>query len=157
MAGSIVKFLNIMFAALIAGTVFGIWAGYNPDVLSPTAYLEQQQNAITGLNTLMPILGFLAIVLTAISTFMQRKNKSVVVVLSVAIVLFIASGLITKFGNQRINTIVMTWDATTMPGNWVELRDNWWSFHVMRTCTTIAGLALVVWSVVGGHRGEGHG
>jgi len=148
MARSIVQFLNIMLAALIAGTVFGIWAGYNPEVLSVHAYLEQQQNAISRLNTLMPVLGFLTIILTAVSTFIQRQNKSVVAILSIAIVLFIASAMITKFGNQRINTIVMTWDAASVPDNWTELRDNWWSFHIIRTCTTITGLALVVWSVV---------
>lgn len=57
MTMSIVRFLNIFMAALVAGTIFGIWIGYNPMSLSATAYLEQQQNAIRSLNVLMPVLG----------------------------------------------------------------------------------------------------
>jgi exosortase/archaeosortase len=152
MAKSIVQFLNIMLAAVVAGSVFGIWAGYNPEALSFNAYIEQQQNAINGLNILMPVLGLLTIILTAVSAFMQRQNKPVITILLCAVVFFVASGLITKFGNQRINTIVMTWDMASVPDNWTELRDSWWSFHIMRMCTSIAGLALVVWSTVRGHR-----
>jgi exosortase/archaeosortase len=141
-----------MLAAVVAGSVFGIWAGYNPEALSFNAYIEQQQNAINGLNILMPVLGLLTIILTAVSAFMQRQNKPVITILLCAVVFFVASGLITKFGNQRINTIVMTWDMASVPDNWTELRDSWWSFHIMRMCTSIAGLALVVWSTVRGHR-----
>jgi hypothetical protein len=46
MKTSIIRFLNIIIAALLAGTSFGIWIGYNPLNLSPSTYIEQQQNMI---------------------------------------------------------------------------------------------------------------
>lgn len=116
--------------------------------LSGTAYLEQQQNAIRSLNTLMPILGAIAILLTLLSAFMQRKSKAVFITLLVAAACLIASGLITKFGNQPINAIVMTWKPDSMPADWTTLRDNWWTFHIQRTLSSMAGLALVIWASI---------
>jgi hypothetical protein len=62
-------------AGLVAGTLFGIWIGYNPQNLSAQTYIEQQQSVIKALNTLMPLLGLIAIILTVISAFMQRGNQ----------------------------------------------------------------------------------
>jgi len=58
MTTSIIRFLNILIAALLAGASFGIWMGFNPLHLSPTTYIEQQQNMIRALNTLMIVLVF---------------------------------------------------------------------------------------------------
>jgi F0F1-type ATP synthase assembly protein I len=35
----IIRFLNILMAELIAGTIFGIWIGYNPQNLSSPTYI----------------------------------------------------------------------------------------------------------------------
>jgi hypothetical protein len=55
-----------------------------------------------------------------------------------------AAGLITRFGNQPINAIVMTWSAQATAGNWAELRDTWWHWHSLRTAVAMAGLALAL-------------
>ncbi|MCB0522731.1 MAG: DUF1772 domain-containing protein [Lewinellaceae bacterium] len=148
MATTIVRFVNVLVLALVAGAVFGIWVGYNPLSLSATAYLEQQQNAIRSLNTLMPVLGGTAGLLTLLSAWLQRQSRVDVVLLLSAFVLGIGSGLITRFGNQPINAIEMTWQPGSMPSDWTQLRDQWWSYHTMRTFTTMAMLALVVWSSI---------
>ena len=140
-----IGFLNIIIAALVAGTVFGIWIGYNPKDLSATAYIEQQQSAINALNTLMPLLGLLTILLTFFSAYLHKKEKSIFITLLVAVVFLIVSGVTTRFGNQPINSIVMSWNASSPPANWVELRDEWWSFHILRTFTSVVGLCLIVW------------
>jgi hypothetical protein len=41
-----IRFLNIILVAILAGVSFGIWIGFNPMDLSPVAYLEQQQNML---------------------------------------------------------------------------------------------------------------
>jgi uncharacterized membrane protein len=132
--------------ALVTGTIFGIWIGYNPKDLSAPTFIEQQQNAILALNTLMPILGLITILLTLTSAFLQRKDKIAFSILVVASVFLIVSGLITKFGNQPINSIVMTWDMNTPPNNWTELRNQWWIFHEFRTLSAFIGLCLIVWT-----------
>ena len=148
MTTRIIRFFNIVMTALVAGTIFGIWIGYNPKDLSAPTFIEQQQNVIMALNTLMPILGLIAILLTLTSAFAQRKNKKTFSILLVASLFLILSGLTTRFGNQPINSIVMTWDMNTPPNNWMELRDRWWIFHELRTLSAFIGLCLVVWTSI---------
>ena len=112
-------------AELIAGTIFGIWIGYNSQNLSSPTYIEHQQSVIKALNTLMPILGLITIVLTVISAFLQKDNKIIFISLLVATVLSIISGLVTRFGNQPTNGIIMSWNKADVPSNWTELRDKW--------------------------------
>ena len=81
---ALVRFANILIAALVAGGMFMIWFGYNPATLSPSTYVEQQQNAIRELNVLMPVLGGITIVLTLVSAFMQRSDNKAFVLLLVA-------------------------------------------------------------------------
>ena len=142
----IIRFCNILMAALVAGTIFGIWIGYNPMDLSASTYIEEQQHTILALNTLMPILGLITIILTIISAFLRRKEKTAFWVLLIASVFLILSGLTTKFGNQPINSIVMTWDVNSPPNNWMDLRNQWWFYHKLRTLSAFIGLCLIVWT-----------
>jgi len=148
MTTRIIRFCNIVMVALVTGIIFGIWIGYNPKDLSASTFIEQQQNAILALNTLMPILGLITILLTLISAFLQRKDKVAFLVLLVASAFLIVSGLTTRFGNQPINSIVMTWDMNTPPNNWTELRNQWWIFHELRTLFAFIGLCLIVWTSI---------
>ncbi|MEO6347396.1 MAG: DUF1772 domain-containing protein [Aquaticitalea sp.] len=142
----IVRFLNIFIVGLVAGTLFGIWIGYNPLNLSDQTYVEQQQGVIIALNTLMPILGLSTIILTLISAFMLKDNKTVFIILVVAAVLLIISGLVTRFGNQPINSTVMTWNKLDPPNDWYELRNKWWSWHIVRTISALLAFCLIVWA-----------
>ncbi len=145
---AVVRFASIVFAALIAGAMFVIWAGYDPAALSPSTYVEQQQNAIRALNVLMPVLGAITVLLTLVSAFLQRNDRKASVLLIAATAFLILSGLVTRFGNQPVNAIVMTWDSARPPANWTELRDQWWGFHRLRTISGLVALALITWASV---------
>jgi len=145
MTNSIIRFFNVVMVALVAGTIFGIWLGYNPKDLSAPTFIEQQQSVITDLNTLMPILGLITILLTLTSAIIHKKEKRTFIILLIATFFLVLSGLTTKFGNQPINSIVMTWDMNVAPSNWMELRDEWWTYHEIRTLTAFIALLLIVW------------
>lgn len=144
----IVRLLDLLMAGLIAGILLGIWLGYNPGKLSASTYVEQQQNTILALNTLMPILGLITIILTGTSAFLQREDRTIFITLLAAAVLLIISGLITRFGNQPINSIVMTWDKALPPADWATFRDQWWSLHQMRALTGLLAFCLIAGSSV---------
>jgi hypothetical protein len=148
MTKSIIRFLNIIIAALLAGVSFGIWIGFNPMDLSPSTYIEQQQNTLRALNELMVTLVFSATVITIISAFLQKNNKLVFIALLVAASFFIACIVISRFGNQPINKIIMSWTPGSLPGNLSEFRDKWWSLHIMRTITELAAFFLVTWTSI---------
>jgi hypothetical protein len=144
----IIRYLNIILVGLLAGMMSGIWLGYNPKTLSLSTFVEQQQNVIKALNTLMPLLGLLTIILTLSSGFLQNKNKPIFITLLIAALLLIISGLITRLGNQPINSIVLTWNKENMPADWTGLRDKWWSFHIVRTLTALVAFCLIVWTSI---------
>ena len=123
MTASIIRFLNIIIADLLAGVSFGIWIGFNPMDLSPSTYIEQQQNMLRALKVLMISLVVVATIITIASAFLQKNNKSVFIALLVAAAFFIACILITRFGIKSIDNMVMTWTADSLPVNWTDLRD----------------------------------
>ena len=144
MTRPIVNFANLLLAALVVGTMFGIWLGYNPVDLSPRAYVEQQQHAIRALNVTMPVLGALTVLLTLASAFLARRSRRQLALLLGAVVCLVAAGLVTRLLNQPINAVVITWAADAPPTNWMELRDEWWRWHMVRTGFGIVGLSLLI-------------
>jgi uncharacterized membrane protein len=139
-----VRFANVLLAGLIAGTLFGIWLGYNPRSLSAPAYIEQQQNAIRALNVTMPVLGAICTVITLVHAYLARSNRSILLFLIAAAALFVIAGLVTRFGNQPINAIVITWRSSAPPPVWESARDRWWQWHIVRTVAMIAGFCCII-------------
>ncbi|WP_176956111.1 anthrone oxygenase family protein [Catalinimonas alkaloidigena] len=148
MALSLLRFLDIILAALLAGTSFGIWVGFNPAIFSASTYVEQQQNLVSSLNSLMIVLVIAATVITLLSAFLQLKNKPAFVALLLAAALFIACMVITRFGNVPVQTEILKWTVDTLPENWTDFRDKWWSFHIARTVVELVALVLITWTVV---------
>ena len=144
----LVRFLNIIVAGLLAGVSFGIWIGFNPSGLSPSTFIEQQQNMLQSLRTLMVSLVVLATIITILSAYLQKHDKTAFISLILAAIFFISCILITRFGNKPIDDIVITWTTDTIPNNWSELRENWWSFHILRTVAEIIALLLVTWTSI---------
>jgi len=128
--------------------MFGIWRGYNPSGLSAAASVEQHQQAIRGLNVLLPVLGALTIVLTIAIAVHVRRTRMALLTFVVAALLFAVSGIVTRARNQPINRIVMGWDARTPPREWLGLRETWWHWHLIRTFTGMAGFFLLAGGVV---------
>ncbi|MBX2947334.1 MAG: DUF1772 domain-containing protein [Cyclobacteriaceae bacterium] len=142
------RFTNIIIAALLAGTSFGIWIGFNPMNYSASTYVEQQKNLVLSLNTLMVTLVIVATVVTVLSAYLQRKNKTIFFTLIIAAVSFASCIIISRFGNLPIQKEMLAWDADSLPTNWTDLRDKWWSFHIIRTIAELVALVLVSWSTV---------
>ena len=148
MAATIIRFIDLLLVALVAGTTFGIWIGYDPAGLSAATWLEQQQHAIRALNALMPTLGALCIVLTLALAVMTRRSPRARYLLVAALLCLVAAGVVTRFGNQPINVQVMSWTAQTLPQNWTQFRDWWWQWHVVRTVAAVAALCLLIMAVL---------
>lgn len=149
MMTSIIRFLNIILTALLAGISLGIWLGFNPMNLSPATYIEQQQNMLRSLNTLMISLVIITTVITIFSAVIQKGDKPVFIALLVASAFLISCILISKLGNQPINDTIMTWTTvSSLPSDWTSLRNRWWDLHIMRTITELIALCLVTWTSI---------
>lgn len=143
-----VQFFDILIIALLAGSVFGVWRGYDPTGFSATGFLEVHQGAVRGLNTLLPAMGAAAIILTVMLSWNARDRPIVCSVYLLALAAMVTAALVTRFGNQPINATVMGWTAGTMPTGWEDLRDAWWRWHMVRVGATMAALAMIVAAVM---------
>lgn len=142
------QFMDIMLIALLAGSVFGIWRGYDPTAYSPVAFLEVHQGAVRGLNVLLPAMGAAAIALTAVLAWNAMGRALPFRLYVVAIAAMVTAALVTRFGNQPINAIVMTWTAGDIPTGWEALRDTWWRWHLLRVTAIILALATLVAAIM---------
>ena len=150
MTTTILRFVLLVLLAMLVGTMFGILVGYNPASLSPTAYVEQHQNAVRALNTLLPVMGASCIALILVLAAASRDSHLARYVLVAAALLMLVAALVTRFANQPINAVVMTWSPQAPPVDWVRLRDEWWDWHIVRTAAAIAAYVLVVAAVLSG-------
>lgn len=146
---NIVRFIDLLLMSLLVGTMFGIWLGFNPSGLTAQTYVEQQQNTIRALNTVLPVMGAVCILLTIALTVFMKSDTRARNFLTAAIVCLVVAGLVTRLANQPINAQVMTWSVQSPPVNWMELRDAWWSWHILRTIAGICSLAFTFLAVLG--------
>jgi len=132
--------------------MFGIWVGYNPATLSAVSYVEQQQNAIRAFNTLLPAIGAICIVLTIGLAVRSGSDQRVRYLHVAAAICMVVAAVVTRFGNQPINAVVMTWTAQAPGNNWMQLRDTWWEWHIVRSLAGILALALTFLAVLASKR-----
>ena len=146
MTTSVIRFINIVLAAILAGVSFGIWIGFNPMGLNASTYIEQQQNMLHSLRILMVLLVFLATIITIVSAYIQISNRATVIALLTAAILFIICILITRFGNKPIDDTILSWTSYSIPDNWTELRNKWWILHKYRTIAELGALFIITWT-----------
>lgn len=144
----IVRFVNVISAALLAGISFGIWVGFNPTDLPPETFVEQQQNMLLRLKGLMIFLVVTVTFITIVSAFLQKHDKPVFITLLIAAGFMIVCMLVTRFGNNPIDDLVMSWNPDALPSNWAVLRDRWLSLHIIRIVSELAALFLVTWASI---------
>ncbi len=152
MTVKIIYFVLLLLMSLLIGTMFGIWVGFNPASLSAGAYVEQQQNAIRSLNILLPLLGAVCILLAGILAVISKENPRRRYLLIAAVACLLAAGLVTRFANQPINSVVAAWNAQAPAANWMDLRDTWWQWHIVRTVAGIAALCLTLLAALTSNR-----
>jgi uncharacterized membrane protein len=139
-----IDFANLLLAAMVVGALFGAWLFLNPAGLDASSYVVLQQQAIRTMNRVMPALGAVTILVTITAAVLGRDDRARLGLLAVAVVCFVTIGLITRFLNQPINAMVMTWRGDLPPSNWTRLRDEWWRWHKVRLATGLVGLSLQI-------------
>lgn len=113
--------VNLLLVALLVGALFGLWLSFDPSGLDALAYILQQQHGIRTLNIVMPVLGLSTLLLTMTAAGLAYRGSARFVPLAVAVLCLLGAGLVTRFLNQPINAVVMTWSAASPPADWTSL------------------------------------
>lgn len=135
--------LSLLLISLIIGSMFGIWRGYNPATFSPATFVEVHQGAVRGLNVLLPSIGFVCMLSVVTLAWLGRGTPQARWFYIAAAVAMVTAGLITRFGNQPINAVIMAW-STAPPDGWQMVRDSWWNWHLARLAAGISGELLLI-------------
>ena len=144
----VVNFFDVFLAALLVGSMFSVWLLMEPSQLSPSAYVALHQYASRALNRALPALGMVTIMATMSSAVMNRAEAARFGLLLATAACFILCGLITRFKNQPINAIVLSWSSNALPQNWMSLRNVWWRWHLIRLGAGVVGLSLLIASTI---------
>lgn len=144
MLSAVIDFTNLLLAALLVGAMFGVWLFLNPTGSDAVLYVALQQQGIRGLDTTMPALGAATILVTIVAAVLGRDDGTRLGLLIGTAACLIAAGLITRFLNQPINAVVMTWHRDAVPASWMRLRDEWWRWHLLRLAAGLCGLSLLI-------------
>jgi uncharacterized membrane protein len=139
--------LALLLVGLVAGSMFGIWRGYDVTAFTPATFVEVHQGAVRGLNILLPAMAAAALALTLLLAVLGRNRPAVLGLYLAAALAIIAGGIITRFFNQPINDQIMAWTPAAIPADWTTLRDSWWSWHLIRLATTLGAELLLIVAV----------
>lgn len=91
----------------------------------------------------------LANVLLVITT-LKTPTSLVFITATIALLALVAEIVLTLKGNLPINDIINTWSADTIPSNWTELRNKWFTIFQYRQIASITGfVSLVIGAVFG--------
>ena len=141
----------ILLVSLVAGSMFGIWRGYDPTLYSAGTFVEVHQSAVRGLNDLLPGMALAALLLVVVLAVLARSRPGALGLYVLAAVAIVIGGAITRLANQPINDIIMGWSANGLPPEWAALRDTWWRWHLVRLAATV-GAELLLIAAVFAHR-----
>jgi hypothetical protein len=147
MANNLVLLLAMIATALPAGRAVWTWLGENPRHVSGPVFVEFFQALDRGVALPMAITGIGAIILTALSAFLSRSDRTVMYLLITACVMSAVSAFVTIAMHLPINARIASWNPATLPPDYRDYLQSWWQWHHVRLFTTVASM-LAVFSAV---------
>ncbi len=144
----LLKLVTLLLSGLLAGAVVLVWVGDRPFDMSPRLYVEFQQARISALTLPMPLLGASTTIFAILLTLSLRGQQSAFYLTLAATLCFVAGMAVTVAFNMPINNQVVVWSAGAPPADWWQLRDRWWSWHIVRTLLSIAAFISLLLSIL---------
>jgi uncharacterized membrane protein len=143
--------MTVVFAMLVAGAMWGTWLGLarSIDSFTPQTYVDIGHVMIVNLAPVMPVLMLSAVASAASVVFLLYREDASGRLLTIAgLALLLVVILITVVVEVPINNQTRVWTPTTLPANWMELRDRWALFHLIRTFVSLAAVSLFLGAVI---------
>ncbi len=141
---TILDFVTVFFAGLLAGALFVIDYGVGPAVaavLDDQSQIQMRQALILRLRVLVPAIFVLAILLGIAITVLDGIDPGFAFRLA-GLLVVLTSFLLTLLGTAPINSAVFDWQPSAPPKNWRTLVSRWERLDRARTLAAVAGFAL---------------
>ena len=141
---TVLDFVTVFFAGLLAGALFVIDYGVGPAVaavLDDQSQIQMRQALILRLRVLVPAIFVLAILLGIAITVLDGIDPGFAFRLA-GLLVVLTSFLLTLLGTAPINSAVFDWQPSAPPKNWRTLVSRWERLDRARTLAAVAGFAL---------------
>jgi uncharacterized membrane protein len=148
----IAQFANILLFALVMGVFWGTWFSLSRSIASitPEAFLEIGHIMIANLGKPMSILlpaALIASVLVLTVLFRHRRVAAFYLALA-SLLLMVGALVVTLAVNVPIDYEINQWTATTLPADWMAIRDRWQFYHTIRTFAAVGSFACAIASAL---------
>ncbi len=141
----VVRFINLILAALLVGNEFGTWVAVHPALgTMPTpAHVRAEQALVHRYGKIMPV-WMTSVIVSCLPVATLARNRGSSRLTLAGMVCFIAMLISTLLGNVPINNRVLELAPDeTSPESWRELREQWDRLHTLRILLNVVGLSLL--------------
>jgi uncharacterized membrane protein len=149
---SVIRLVALISSGLLAGIFLGdrVGLGFARPALPPSSFVQLQQIQHVHFVRFMPVLQIAAVLSALIWLFLLRSNVGTAQFLLLALAV---AGLLTVFAltmaiNVPINNTLMTWNASTPPGDAMKIWKRWEQVNTVRAIISPIGFALQVLGLI---------
>jgi uncharacterized membrane protein len=141
---TVLDFVNLFFAGILAGALFVIDYGVGravAAVLDEQLQIQMRQALIRSLRVLVPAIFILTILSGIAITVLDGFDPGFVSRLA-GLLVVLTSFLLALFGTSPINATALTWQPGAPPKNWRTLVSRWERLDRARTWAAVTAFAL---------------
>ena len=146
---TVLDFVTVFFAGLLAGALFVIDYGMGPAVaaiLDHQSQIQVRQALILRLRVLVPAIYVLAILLGIAITVLDGIDPGFAFRLA-GLLVVLTCFLLTLMGTAPINQTIRNWQPSAPPKNWRTLISQWERLDRARTWAAVTAFALFLIAV----------
>ena len=143
----VTQFVSIMLHVLVVGAFWGSWIGLSRfmDTLTPATFVEVGHVMMDGYGPIMSALMPATLLATLVAgALTYKRNRLAGFLVLVGFVSAAVATATTLIVNVPIDEMMAGWTASTLPADWMQIRDRWEAYHTARTFVTLGGLAATL-------------
>jgi hypothetical protein len=140
-------FAALCLQVLVVGAFWGSWIGLSRSIhtLTPATFLEVGHVMMEDYGPIMSVLMPAAVMCTLLAAlFVYWQQATAGLLMLVGFVCFSVATATTLLVNVPIDELMAGWTLATLPANWTQVRDQWETFHMLRTFVTLGGFAVTL-------------
>ena len=146
-ATRVTQFVAILLQVLVVGAFWGSWIGLSRfmDSLTPATFVEIGHVMMQGYGPIMSVLMPVTLLATLVAgALTYKRNRLAGLLVLVGFVCVAVATSTTLLVNVPIDEMMAGWTASTLPADWMQIRDRWEAYHTARTFVTLGGLTATL-------------
>jgi uncharacterized membrane protein len=134
----------LLLGLFAGGVLFVVLAPTLRDLSAP-AYVRYWQALNADHGKAMPVLLLTAVALLVVTCVLSFPRGTLSFGLSLAATVLIVGAIaLTVTQMEPLNTLADSWNPDAVPADWSEVRDRWWTLHLIRTALAVTAFASLL-------------